>query len=77
METWPARASISAVKCGVDPAAGDPKFAFAGLAFTQARNSGTLVMLAGTAGPTASANSNVQAMETGTRSLKGSYCSFL
>jgi hypothetical protein len=49
----------------------------AGLALAQARNSGTVFTLAGTAGPTAKPKSKMQAMLTGVRSAIGSYGSFL
>jgi hypothetical protein len=42
--------------CGTEPAAGEPRLAWAGLALHQARNSGMLLhRLPGTAGPTAEA----------------------
>jgi hypothetical protein len=60
------------MKWGTEPAAGEPKFACAGLALHQARNSATLRTEAGTAGPTANPKSKVQPRVTGERSATGS-----
>ena len=58
------------MKCGTEPAAGEPQLALSGLALHQARNSGMFFTLSGTAGPTQKPKSNTQASVTGVTSVK-------
>ena len=58
----------AAVRCGIEPAAGEAKLARSGLALAQARKSLMVLTLAGTAGPTPKPWLKKQATETGARS---------
>lgn len=60
------------MKCGTEPAAGEPKLASVGLALHHEKNSARLRTLAGTCGPTAKPKSNVQPSVTGMKSTTGS-----
>jgi len=66
------RAAMLPAKCGVEPAAGEPKLAAPGFCLHHLKKSAMVVTLAGTMGPTANARSNTPPMDTGTKSATGS-----
>ena len=69
MSALASRDSISPKKCGRLPGAGEPKFAFCGLAFNQVTNSATF--FTGRLAGTDSAKLKLQTWPTGAKSVAG------